>query len=50
MRYVIKATLAEVDGFCVTRTITDLDQSKSIRPMHPNEAIDYQTLDRHLWT
>ena len=24
--------------------------SESIRPMHFNEAINYRTLDRHLWT
>jgi magnesium chelatase family protein len=34
----------------VARTIADLDASESIRPMHLNEAINYRTLDRHLWT
>ncbi len=34
----------------VARTIADLDQSDAIRPPHLNEAINYRTLDRHLWT
>ena len=34
----------------VARTIADLDASESIRPMHLHEAINYRTLDRHLWT
>jgi magnesium chelatase family protein len=34
----------------VARTIADLDQSESLRPSHLHEAINYRTLDRHLWT
>lgn len=34
----------------VARTIADLDHSDPIRPMHLNEAINYRTLDRNLWT
>ena len=34
----------------VSRTIADLDRSDAIRPVHLNEAINYRTLDRHLWT
>ncbi len=34
----------------VARTLADLDGSEAIRPMHMNEAINYRTLDRHLWT
>lgn len=34
----------------VARTIADLDGSECIRPMHLHEAINYRTLDRHLWT
>jgi magnesium chelatase family protein len=34
----------------VARTIADLDQSEPIRPSHLNEAVNYRTLDRHLWT
>jgi magnesium chelatase family protein len=34
----------------VARTIADLDGSEAIRPMHLNEAINYRTLDRNLWT
>ncbi len=34
----------------VARTLADLEGSESIRPLHMNEAINYRTLDRHLWT
>ncbi|MEN6450922.1 MAG: YifB family Mg chelatase-like AAA ATPase [Thermoguttaceae bacterium] len=34
----------------VARTIADLDRSETIRPQHLNEAINYRTLDRDLWT
>ncbi len=34
----------------VARTIADLDRSEDILPAHLNEAINYRTLDRHLWT
>jgi magnesium chelatase family protein len=34
----------------VARTISDLDGSEDIRPMHLNEAINYRMLDRQLWT
>jgi magnesium chelatase family protein len=32
------------------RTIADLDDGDSIRPMHLNEAINYRMLDRDFWT
>jgi magnesium chelatase family protein len=34
----------------VARTIADLDGSDAIRPNHLHEAVNYRTLDRHLWT
>jgi magnesium chelatase family protein len=33
----------------VARTIADLDNSESIRPMHLSEAINYRMLDRQMW-
>jgi magnesium chelatase family protein len=34
----------------VARTIADLDRSDKIEPIHLNEAINYRTLDRNMWT
>jgi magnesium chelatase family protein len=34
----------------VARTIADLDRSEAIRPGHLHEAVNYRTLDRHMWT
>jgi magnesium chelatase family protein len=34
----------------VSRTIADLDGSDQIRSEHLSEAINYRTLDLHLWT
>ena len=33
----------------VARTIADLDNSDTIRPMHLSEAINYRMLDRQMW-
>ena len=34
----------------VARTIADLDNSDTIKPMHSSEAVNYRMLDRQLWT
>jgi magnesium chelatase family protein len=33
----------------VSRTIADLDAAREIEPQHVSEAVQYRTLDRHLW-
>ncbi|MFQ6618577.1 MAG: magnesium chelatase, partial [Fidelibacterota bacterium] len=33
----------------LSRTIADLDGKDHIRPEHVSEAIQYRSLDRHLW-
>jgi magnesium chelatase family protein len=34
----------------VARTIADLDTSEAIRIQHIQEAVNYRTLDRQMWT